>query len=181
VNELPLLPRPVNVASIGATPQARRVEATEQERREISAALDLVDLRTLEADLELWRGSRGRIHVKGRVVADIVQSCVVSLEPVAQHIDEPIAMVFVETGEADAEPRPGAEIRVDPANEDPPEVLPGLTLDLGPIVIEHLVLAIDPYPRAPGAELPGSGEGTSDSPDSPFAVLAKLREKSPRK
>ena len=181
MNELPLLPRPVDVVSIGAAPQVRKVEATEKERREISAALDMVDLPALEAGLELRRDGRGRVHVEGRVVADIVQSCIVSLEPVAQHIDEPIAMVFVEAGEVDDEPRPGAEIRVDPANEDPPEVLPGSTLDLGPIVMEHFVLAIDPYPRAPGAELPASGEGTSDSPDSPFAVLAKLREKPPGK
>jgi uncharacterized metal-binding protein YceD (DUF177 family) len=177
VTALPLLPRPVDVVAIGATPQVRRVEATEKERKEISAALDLVDLPALAADLELRRDGRGRIHVEGRVVADIVQSCVVSLEPVAQHIDEPIAMVFVEAREAGAEPRPGAEIRVDPVDEDPPEALPGSTLDLGPIVIEHFVLAIDPYPRAPGAELPDGGEGTSDSPDSPFAILAKLREK----
>jgi hypothetical protein len=55
--------------------------------------------------------------------------------------------------------------------------LTGPTLDLGPIVMEHFVLAIDPYPRAPGAELPDGGEGAADSPDSPFAVLARLKEK----
>jgi uncharacterized metal-binding protein YceD (DUF177 family) len=177
VTALPLLPRPVDVVAIGATPQVRRVEATEKERKEISAALDLVDLPALAADLELRRDGRGRIHVEGRVVADIVQSCVVSLEPVAQHIDEPIAMVFVEAGDVKAEPRPGTEIRVDPGAEDPPEALAGSTLDLGPIVMEHFVLAIDPYPRAPGAEMPDTGEGASDSPESPFAVLARLKEK----
>jgi uncharacterized metal-binding protein YceD (DUF177 family) len=181
VNALSLLPRPIDVVSIGTTPQTRRIATTEKERGDISAALDLVDLPVLEADLELRRDGRGRIHVEGRVVADIVQSCVVSLEPVAQHIDEPIAMVFVEGGDADSEPRPGAEIRVDPTEEDPPEALHGPTLDLGPVVMEHFMLAIDPYPRAPGAEMPDTGEGSSDSPESPFAVLAKFKEKPPGK
>jgi hypothetical protein len=43
------------------------------------------------------------------------------------------------------------------------------------------MLAIDPYPRAPGAEIPDTGEGSSDSPESPFAVLAKFKEKPPGK
>jgi uncharacterized metal-binding protein YceD (DUF177 family) len=175
--DLPLLPRPVDVAAIGATPRLRRIETTGKERAAIAEALNLVELPALGAGLELRRDGRGRIHVEGRVVADIVQSCVVSLEPVPQHIDEPIAMVFVEAGDVDAGARPGAEIRIDPASEDPPEPLAGSTLDLGPIVMEHFVLAIDPYPRAPGAEIAETGEGASDSPESPFAILAGLREK----
>jgi uncharacterized metal-binding protein YceD (DUF177 family) len=175
--DLPRLPRPVNVVAIGVTPQLRKVETTQEERAVIAKALDLVDLPALEAGLELRRSGRGRIHVEGRVVADIVQSCVVTLEPVPQHIDELIAVVFVEAGDVKAEARPGTEIRVDPGDEDPPEALTGSTLDLGPIVMEHFVLAIDPYPRAPGAEMPETGEGASDSPESPFAVLARLKEK----
>jgi uncharacterized metal-binding protein YceD (DUF177 family) len=176
VNDLPLLPRPVDVMAIGVTPATGKIATTDKERAAIAEALELLELPALAAELELHRDGRGRIRVEGHVTADIVQSCVVSLEPVPQHIDEPIAMVFVEAGDVDAEARPGAEIRVDPTDEDPPEALTGSTLDLGPIVIEHFVLAINPYPRAPGAELPESGEG-ADSPESPFAVLAKLKEK----
>ena len=175
--DLTLLPRPVDVVAIGTSPQTRKMVTTVEERAAIAETLDLVDLPALAAQLELRRDGRGRIHVEGHVVADIVQSCVVSLEPVPQHIDEPISMVFVEDGDMEAEARPGAEIRIDPATEDPPEALTGSRLDLGPIVLEHFVLAIDPYPRAPGAEMPETGEGASDSPESPFAVLAKLKEK----
>lgn len=175
--DLSLLPRPVDAVAITANPQTRKIETTEKERAAIAEALGLVDLPALAAELELRRGARGRIHVEGRVVADIVQSCVVSLEPVPQHIDEPILLVFFEGGDAEKEPRPGAEIRIDPVELDPPEPLTGSTLDLGPIVLEHFVLAIDPYPRAPGAELPEADAGGADSPESPFAVLAKLKEK----
>lgn len=175
--DLPPLPRPVDVVAIGVAPQTRKIETSEEERAAIADALDLLALPALEAELELRRDGRGRIHAEGRVTADIVQSCVVSLEPVPQHIDEPISMIFVEDGEVEDEPRPGAEIRVDPTDQDPPEVLSGPVLDLSPIVMEHFVLAIDPYPRAPGAQLPDTGEAAGDSPDSPFAVLARLKEK----
>jgi uncharacterized metal-binding protein YceD (DUF177 family) len=175
--DLTLLPRPIYAVAIGTSPQTRKIVTTVQERAAIAETLDLVDLATLDAQLELRRDGRGRIHVEGRVTADIVQSCVVSLEPVPQHIDEPIALVFIEADAVSAEARPGVEIRVDPAKEDPPEALTGSTLDLGPIVMEHFVLAIDPYPRAAGAEVPEIGERGADSPESPFAVLAKLKEK----
>lgn len=177
MSDLTLLPRPLNAASIGAVLQTRRIEATEAERAAIAKALDLVELPALAAELELRRDGRDRIHVEGRVVADIVQSCVVSLEPVPQHIDEPISMRFTEEAEADPEStRPGAEIRVDPTSDDPPEVLTGVTLDLGPVVMEHFVLAIDPYPRAPGAAIPDTGADDPEPRESPFAALARLKE-----
>ena len=64
-------------------------------------------------------------------------------------------------------------------------------IDVGKAIAEHLALALDPYPRAPGAELsaldlaPGGAEGAKEGGDtdeefvqSPFKELAKLRRKS---
>ncbi len=177
--DLPLLPRPVAAVSITVNPQIRKIETSLAERAAIALTLDIVEIPALTAVLELYRGARGRIHVEGRIVADIVQSCVVSLEPVPQHIDEPISRLFFEgAAESADEPKPGSEIRVDLTEEDPPEHLTGSTLDLGGIVMEHLVLAMDPYPRAQGAELSGPEEGdATDLPESPFAILARLKEK----
>ena len=43
------------------------------------------------------------IRVEGRVTAEIVQACVVSLEPVAQTIDEAVDVRLVEAGSRRAE------------------------------------------------------------------------------
>jgi hypothetical protein len=43
-------------------------------------------------------------------------------------------------------------------------------LDLGEAVAEQLALALDPYPRVPGAELP---EIESDPQERPFAALRR--------
>ena len=45
-------------------------------------------------------------------------------------------------------------------------------LDLGEAAAEQLGLALDPYPRQPGAELAAAAE---DDESSPFAVLAARR------
>jgi len=72
--------------------------------------------------------------------------------------------------------RPVAEMMIDSGELDPPDLLSGPTIDLGAIAVEHFLLAIDPYPRAPGAELPAEAADPSpDSSDSPFAALARLR------
>ena len=120
-------------------------------------------------------GEKGAVTVDGRVVADIVQTCVVSLVPVPQHIDEPFTVRFVR--EAPAPPKPGAEIVFEASEPDPPEVLEGPTVDVAALGEEYFVLAIDPYPRAPGATLPAeASDGDADGPESPFAALAALRK-----
>ena len=47
----------------------------------------------------------------------------------------------------------------------------GTSIDLGEAASEQLALALDPFPRKPGAELPGS-VGPHES--GAFAALAKL-------
>jgi hypothetical protein len=46
---------------------------------------------------------------------------------------------------------------------DEPEPLEGDRIDLGEIVAEELALAIDPYPRAPGAELAAAAPAAGDT------------------
>ncbi len=181
MTETRLLSRPVELGTIGARSTMRSIEATAEERAAIAAALDLVEMSALTAEFELRRDGRNMVVVEGRVKADIVQRCIVSLAPVPQRIEEPVLRRFLQDGPDAVRPREkAAEIRVDPSEEDPPENLAGPVLDLGPIVMEHFVMAIDPYPKAPGAYLPSEADaGPSAAADSPFAVLARLARTKP--
>jgi len=176
---LSALSSPVEAARIGGGEMTVTVEATSEERADLAAALGIVDIVALSADLVLTRGRGDVIEVAGRVRAEIVQNCVVSLEPVPQTIDEPILRRFVEEGSrlAPVPPKPGAEVKVEAVEEEPPEVLGSSIIDLGAVVVEHFVLAIDPYPRAPDAAPPENPVAEAeDASDSPFAALAKLRD-----
>jgi len=55
--------------------------------------------------------------------------------------------------------------------DDPPDPLIGGAVDLGSVVSEHLTLALDPYPRKPGAQFvePAAEDGVV----SPFAQLRR--------
>jgi len=173
VTSLPVISRPVNIAGIGAVGTVERIEITEEERKALAAALGLVDVPALSAEVRLKRDRGRAIHVDGRLTAEVVQDCVVSLEPVRQTIDEPLSLRFIESN-------PGATseagtVDIEPTGDDPPEIVHGAILDLGPVLIEHFILAIDPFPRAPGAELPATPSDTAgDSGVSPFSVLGRL-------
>jgi uncharacterized metal-binding protein YceD (DUF177 family) len=170
-NATAILSRPVDVARL---PQgAVEIVADAAARARLAAAYDLVAVDDFRATAELAAGPRGSVEVEGRVVADIVQTCVVSLVPVTARIDEPFSLRFVRPADAPPPPKPGAEIVIDLDRPDPPEVLTGPTIDLGAIAEEAFALAIDPYPHAPGAALPPEADALQDpDSDSPFAVLA---------
>jgi uncharacterized metal-binding protein YceD (DUF177 family) len=172
--------RTIDLSAIPATGLERSISADSTELAKIGEAYGIQEVSALAADLALSRESGGVIRVTGRVTADIVQACVVSLVPVAQSIDEPVDIRLVEAGSprAEAAARPGAEVAIDPDAPDPPDIIAGPTIDLGAIAVEHFLLAVDPYPRAPGAELPPEAADPSpDASDSPFAALARLRDR----
>lgn len=178
MSETPLLSRPVDISTIGTAKSIKKFEASADERSQLAGSLGLVEIPALSAEIALRRSQNGTIYLDGRLTAEVVQNCVVSLVPVTQAIDEEISLRFVQADSplASTPATPGAEINVDPTLEDPPEIVTGRAIDLGSIVVEHLVLTIDPYPRAPGASPPENPAADSeDSRDSPFSVLEKLR------
>ena len=111
--------------------------------------------------------SGGRFQVTGRVRARVGQTCVVTLDPIENDIDEPIDLIF-----APPEQIPQLADLVDEAAEsdeeipDPPEPIENGVIDLGRLATDALFLAVDPYPRKPDAvfEPPGRCRRSRGSP-----------------
>jgi uncharacterized metal-binding protein YceD (DUF177 family) len=139
--------------------------------------LELLQLDRFAADLTLRRDG-SRVLVGGRFEADIVQACVVTLEPIPARIVEEVALTFAEEVVIPDKPRADrmtdlAEIEVQLSEEDPPEPIVGGRFDPGPVLVELLSLALDPYPRKPGvAFIMPDGQGDI----SPFAALSRLKK-----
>ena len=144
------------------------------EREAIAAFLELTSIEALTVTLRALP-FRGGVRVEGRLIADIVQPSVVSLEPVSQSIDEPIDRIFLPGADKTFAEAAGAETFVDLAGDDIPDRYEGGDADLSDLIIETLALAVDPYPRAEGE----TGDYVEDSPEaaeSPFAGLKSLTE-----
>ncbi len=146
--------------------------ADEAERRSIAERLSLRALDRLEAHATLSRAG-SLIRAEGRVVATLEQSCVVTSDPVASHLDEAFALLFVpdlESGQVDHETELG-EQDCDVVFYD------GGTIDLGSAIADTLALSIDPYPRSASADAALKEAGVlSEGQAGPFAVLANLKK-----
>ena len=161
------------------------ISAEPAEREVLSQRLGLVSLDRLTAEARIRQlGSGPRVRARVNLIADVVQSCVVTLEPFATRI--------VDTFELDFDPRVGTlaeaqesgatggcEVLIGLDDEEMPEPLRDGSIDLGEAVAAHLALVLEPYPKKSGVEFSGydDDEGARETP---FAVLARLQGKRKR-
>ena len=170
----------VNVTTLprAGFPLALRPDAAERERIARACGVEGFDL--LEADLTLTRWRGDGVELRGEVHAIVRQECVVTLEPVTNEIREQLAVTFLPPDSKLARDEEASqELVLDPEGPDIPESFSGEAIDVWPVVVECLILAIDPYPRAPGAELDSRYVGGQEERESPFSVLksAKIDKK----
>lgn len=165
------LARPVDLSRLGDGEAVHRVVASAPERAALARRFDLPAIDALSAEVRLRRVRGGAaIRLSGRLSARVVQSCVVTLEPVPADIAETFSILF-----ADRQERPETVMIGDEADEDWPEPLPEGPLDIGEVVAQQLSLALDPYPRAPGAAAEAAWQNAGGGRESPFAPLAVLK------
>jgi uncharacterized metal-binding protein YceD (DUF177 family) len=165
----------VVVAQIPDTGLHRDIEADAVAREAMAELAEVREIRSAHASFDVTLRRDGRVHVAGQVRALVGQTCVVTLDPMETAIDEAIDLEF-----APPEQIPLLSDLVNEAEEsdeeipDPPEPITNGMIDLGRIATDALFLAIDPYPRKPGAVFEPKLEAT-DPEDHPFAALKAFK------
>jgi uncharacterized metal-binding protein YceD (DUF177 family) len=150
------------------------VEADQGERRWLADTLAIPEVLSLAAEIEI-RPIRGQaFSVRGNLNAVVVQSDVVTLDPVTQEVHEEIDVTLMP---AESAPRArGPELLVDMEEADGPDLYHNGRIDLAVIATEHLALGLDPYPKAPDTAFAGYVEDDPAAAPSPFAALAGLKK-----
>jgi hypothetical protein len=165
----------IAVEQIPDTGLHRDIEADRGARDAMAELAGLREVLSASASIDVTPASGGRFHVAGRVRARIGQTCVVTLDPIENDIDEPIDLIL-----APPEQIPALADLVDDAAEseaeipDPPEPIENGMIDLGRLATDALFLAIDPYPRRPDAVFEPL-VAAADPEDHPFAALKALK------
>lgn len=179
-DHLPVGPlrHPIRVEAIRPRGTEVVVRAEAEQLPAIAAQLGLVSIEALEARYTLTRNG-DRVKLDGRIAARLHQACVVTLDPFPVKLDVPVQLDFAPEEETAAfarrNERDDAEIDIEVLlnEDDPPEPIIDGVIELGGITLEFLALALDPYPRKPGASFESSAGDTGA--ESPFAALAKLK------
>jgi len=168
---IPELHRPLAVDRIGAAGVEVVVEATAAECAALAQRIQLPSVLDLRCAFRLERDHADVLIAYGHLSARVMQTCVVSLEPLVNQIAEEVDVEF-------APPRAGVRSAPHDAEDliqEEPEPLIGNTIDLGLLATEFLILGVDPYPRKPQAALEVSAAGKPEA--HPFAALAEWNKK----
>ncbi len=168
---------PVTVMQIPDIGIHRDIAANAAQRDAIAVLGGLQRVIAATASLDLKPLGEGRVHVTGRVKARVCQTCVVTLDPVDNDVDEAVDLMFA----------PASQIRdladsIDNPEEaetaDPPEPILHGIIDIGRLATDAVFLGLDPYPRRPDAifEPPAV---VDDPEEHPFAALKALKDMPP--
>ncbi|MBC8717683.1 MULTISPECIES: DUF177 domain-containing protein [Brucella/Ochrobactrum group] len=184
MTDKPALTYPVPVLHLPHKGLTVKIGTNEKERAALSVAHGLQSVKSFDAEFLLTPWKKRGIRVRGTIKAEVVQSCVATLEPLDAMIDEDIDTIFVpeDSRLAKVQLDESGELLLDAEGADIPETFVGDRIDLGAVAEEFFELALDPYPRKPG--LPDEVEPIvfgdmedGDKPDSPFAKLSDWSKK----
>jgi uncharacterized metal-binding protein YceD (DUF177 family) len=163
------LSRPIDIDKLPPGGAIHEIAATAAERAGLARRFMLLALDRLEARVGLQRLAGGLIRLDAKLAADVVQECVVTLEPVPSRIEDSFTLLYGAAADEASEITLSGEAEL-------VEPLTGTTIDIGEAVAQQLSLALDPFPRAPGVEAPASPAADSKA-ESPFAALAQWKRK----
>ena len=156
----------------------RTVSASPAECAALAKRFDLIELRCLRASLAADRVPDSLlVRVAGSLHAEVVQRCIVTLEPFAANVDVSIDERFgPDAGSVEIADTPFEEAM-------PPEPFDGDAVDLGELAAQQLALALDPYPKKSdgvvgevnSSEQPLGSDGVANKPFAELADWPKMR------
>jgi hypothetical protein len=155
-------------------PEKISLLASAEEREAVAKRLHLVSLHALTADVMVHAPTRTQkcIRLDVTLKAALAQTCVVSLVPVEEKVEESFSLLL--SNEPEPEESLQEDSWLDLAQEDAETVYVGDTglFDVGEIIVQYLSLAMDPYPRHPDAAFTPVVEDTPEK--NPFSKLKAL-------
>ena len=157
---------PVRLSDLGPEGVTLHLKAASVPRTAIARRLDVPEVIDLSGDIAIRPEADGA-SVQGVVRARLVRTCVVTLDPLEEVIDEAFSLRFTR-----GLPSDDVELALEDEWSEP---LPDDMLDAAEILVQQVAIAMDPYPRKPGAQMPQS---YSPRPEdfSPFTALKALKK-----
>jgi uncharacterized metal-binding protein YceD (DUF177 family) len=166
-----------NFARLGNAGDAVTVTADADQRAAIAGWAGILSLEAFSAQVDIRKLAPTRFGLSFTLKADVTQACVVTLEPVAAHLEHQFKRELVLSSQPRRkanQPESAPEVVLDSEEDEGPEEIESLHYDLAVPVLEEFALALEPYPRRPGVAFEPPSDGL-EPPESPFAVLKGLK------
>ena len=155
-----------------------RIEATAQERGQLTELFRIQSLGRFTFDYKLQPVGTDRAHLSGKIRAELTQLCIVTLEPVPEMVDETVSIACWPEKQIASEEAAAPQADPQGLPADPPAPIVNGRINVGALAGEIQANAINPYPRKDGAEFAwGDPKDEDGQALGPFAELAKLKSK----
>jgi uncharacterized metal-binding protein YceD (DUF177 family) len=169
MQDIPEFSRRIDGLRLSPGGEQYEISAKPEERAALAKRFELLALDRLEAKVKLTPMAGGYYRLVANFEAQLTQACSITSEPVPARVAEKFTLIYGPVEES-------SEIVLD-GDAEPVEPLDDGMIDIGEAVAQQLSLALDPFPRAPGASLEEEADLSDQSPrESPFAALARLRK-----
>lgn len=153
----------------GAATRFRR-QASGDELKTIADRLQLSSVQSLTVEARVKTIAHGAFQVDASLRARIVASCVVTFEEFEESVESSFQAILGEPEEGLTDP--GTVTGCETVDHEPLHVD---GLPLGELAVQHLSLALNPYPRHPDAPLAGDADWLEGQPESGLASqLARI-------
>ena len=180
----PEFSHPISASRLGFRPATYRLKANEAERAALARRFELISLDRFEATVTLKREPGDAVRFDGEIEAELVQACVVTTEPVPAKITDRFTLIY----RSDIDEATADQMALDNPEDEIIEPLIGDSIDIGEAVAQQLSVAMDPYPRAVGAQSSTAAVKATGGEDdeagapmarrNPFDALAALKKQS---
>ncbi len=166
--------RPLRLQELCDGTIERKIIAEPTELKNIEERFGCFELKSLSMSLEISHEPTGP-HVKlvGSLSAELVQRCVITLEPIIERIEEPVEALYDperSTRNGDTATNIEDDLLLEPLDGD--------VIDLGELAIQHLAVAYDPYPRKTGANfMDYKGSNVTPESDNTENKLSSMLQK----
>lgn len=154
-----------------------RIEPAAPDLAQMAEELGVLALRKVRFEGVLHPDDRENWRLEAELGATVVQSCIVTLDPVTTRIEEPVIRKFRKDW-------PGIDPELEEVEMPEDETIDPLTaqIDLMALLQECVSLALPPYPRSTETPLesarfaPPGVAPLTDADAKPFAALAALKD-----
>ncbi|MDJ0612179.1 MAG: DUF177 domain-containing protein [Rhizobiaceae bacterium] len=160
-------------------------DADAADLQEISSEIGVEKVSEFAAKLLARPWNKGGMALKGELVVNLEQACVVTSEPVPATLNVNIDRKYLPVGKTIRREKTNedGELVIDPDASDLPDEFSGDTINLWEAILEEIVLELDPFPRTPNAEISveylpeDDANSAAEQTHSPFAELNALINK----
>ena len=151
--------RMVNVADIPSTGQGFAAKASLDECAAICTRFDLSAVKCFEISGVIKPHGKQRYQLEAKLTAEIVQTCVITLDPIETVIEQAFKLALTSENENLQENTEKAE-QFDPYEEDPPLLFNEDKIDYGECAVQYFSDCLEIY---------------EEKRDNPFDILQKLK------